>query len=130
MCEALCPGVWTARSASDPTLTRLAVADRLAGVPDRLPRRYDERRAGDTAKLGAAGDIVVVDVRLEDVTERAAVLGEHREHAIDVPLRIDNHRPLPGDDGVAAIAQLRCLDRCDLGRHPATIPHGRAIEHG
>ncbi len=108
----------------------LPVTDRMARVADRLPHRDDVRRAGGAAQLDAARDVVVVDVRLEHVGQPAAVAGEHGEDPVDVSLGVDDDRLATGDDGVAAIAQLRGLNRRNLGRHPRTIPHARGIGPG
>ena len=95
-------------------------------VAHRLPRRDHERGARDPGEFGASRDVVIVDVGLDNVSQLRAPVGEHGEHAIDVPLRVDDDCPRAGEDDVAPVAQLRGFDRGDVRGHPRTIPHARA----
>ena len=110
-----------------PKLDPLAVSDRVTRVSDRLPCWDDQRGAGDPAQLGGAGDVVVVDVRLDDVGQPRAPIGQQPNDTVDVALRVDDDGTATGEDCVAPVAELRGLDGCDLRGHSRTIPHARAI---
>ena len=72
-----------------------------------------------------AGDVVVVDVGLEDVGEAHVVLLEQGEDAVDVALRVDHEGDLAVVHEVAAVAERRGLDRDD-GDATSQAPHGAA----
>ncbi len=81
-------------------------------------------RAGDLRKGQSAGDVVVVDVGLEDVGDEYTRRADELEHAVDVTLRVDHERDLAVMDEVAAVPQGRGLDGDDgdhQGRRPSTI---------
>ena len=94
-------------------------------VSDGAPRISDRFACGDNvrgprgpAQIRPSRDVVVVDVGFEHVAQRAAVLVQHRQHTIDIPLRIHHHRVCSSDDDVAPIAKLGGCDRGDLRTHP------------
>ena len=90
-----------------PDLDDLAVAHRGA-VEGHLVLAVDEvRGAGALRERQTAGDVVVVDVGLEDVGEAHAVLVEQVEDAVDVALRVDHEGDLAVVDEVAAVAERR-----------------------
>ena len=64
-----------------------------------------------------------MDVGLDNMAHVDVPSGEELEHAIDVPLRVNDHGLGAGDDCVASIAQLWGLDGEDLRGHVRTIPH-------
>ena len=79
----------------------------------------------------AAGDVVVVDVGLEDVRQAYAVLLEEVEHAVDVALWVDDERDLAVVDEVAAVAERRGLDGDDgevLHHRPTATTRPDAIQ--
>src|SRR5690606_25470721 len=65
-------------------------------------------------ELEPAGDVVVVDVGLEDVGQRDAEVVEKVDDAVDVALRVDDGRDLAVGDEVAAVAEGGGLDGVDL----------------
>ncbi len=69
--------------------------------------------AGPLRESEAAGDVVVVDVGLEDVREAYGVLVEEGQHAVDVALRVDDERDLAVVHEVAAVAEGRGVDHED-----------------
>ena len=73
----------------------------------------------------AAGDVVVVDVGLEDVGEAHAVLVEQREDAVDVALRVDHEGDLAVVHEVAAVAEGGRLDGDD--RQVGVLVHVRLL---
>ena len=77
------------------------------------------RGAGRVCEGVAAGDVVVVDVRLEHVRDAHTRGGGECEDAVDVALRIHNHRHRAVVGEVAAVAQRRGVDRND-GQHPGS----------
>ena len=88
----------------------LAVADRGALEGDVVVLVDEVRRAGAAGERQPAGDVVVVDVGLEDVGEPDAVLLEQVQHPVDVALRVDHEGDLAVVDEVAAVAQRRGVD--------------------
>ena len=77
---------------------------------------------GPLREREAAGDVVVVDVGLEDVGEAYAVLVEEGQHAVDVALRVDHERDLAVVHEVAAVAEGGGVDHEDgeVGHHRPT----------
>src|SRR5215467_9040238 len=71
------------------------------------------RRACVLSQRQPACDVVVMDVRLEDVGESDALIAEHCQDAVDVPLRIDYEGDLAVVDEVAPIPETRRLERDD-----------------
>jgi hypothetical protein len=63
----------------------------------------------------AAGDVVVVDVGLEDVRDRDVRLRGELEHAVDVALGVDDDRDPPVVGEVAAVTEGGRVDRDDGG---------------
>jgi hypothetical protein len=59
----------------------------------------------------AAGDVVVVDVRLEHVRDPHAGRVREFQDAVDVPLRVDHERDGAVMRQVAAVAEGRRVDR-------------------
>jgi hypothetical protein len=93
---------------------RVAVPDRRPLEGDAVVRVHVVRRSGGPGEGQASGQVVVVDVGLEDVGHRDPVALEQREHPVDVALRIDDERELAVVDDVAPIAERGSLDRQHL----------------
>jgi len=91
----------------------VTVADRHTLVGHVVVRVDVVRRTGDLGKGQATGDVVVVDVRLEDVGDPHPGRGGDRKHAVDVALRVDHQRDPTVMGEVGAIPQGRGLDRND-----------------
>jgi hypothetical protein len=92
----------------------VAGPDRVALVGDLVLGVDVVRRAGALGEGEAAGQVVVVDVGLEDVGEPRPRVVEQGEHAVDVALRVDHQGHLAVVHEVAAVAQGGSLDRDDL----------------
>ena len=100
------PGVASARDPHPvPDLDGLAVRDRGALEGDLVGGIDEVRRTGAPGQGEAAGDVVVVDVGLEDVGQPDLVLGQQVEDPVDVALRVDHERDLAVVDEVAAVTQ-------------------------
>ena len=84
-------------------------ADRVVGV-DQV------RRTGRPGQRIPAGDVVVVDVRLDDMRDPHPGPRGRREHPVDVPLRVDHQGDLPVVHQVAPIPETGRLDRHDRDR--------------
>ena len=69
---------------------RLAVADRPVLVSELRTRSDHVRRAGQRGEVPPARDVVVVEVRLDDVTDSKVVLAGRIEIDVDVAPRIDD----------------------------------------
>ena len=78
--------------------------DLVVGVDE--VRGTRAQRQGETA-----GDVVVVEVRLQDVGQPDAVTLEDLEHPVDVALRVDDERDLAVVHDVRAVAERRSVDR-------------------
>ena len=81
---------------------RLAVADRPVLVGELRTRPDDVRRAGQGGQVPPARDVVVVEVRLDDVADPKVVLARRIEIDVDVAPWIDDRgetRRLIGDQG-------------------------------
>ena len=102
-------------------LDRLAVTDRGPLEGDLVLGVDVVRRAGALGQSEAAGDVVVVDVGLEDVGQPHLVLLQQVQDAVDVALRVDHEGDLAVVDHVAAVAERGRLDRNDrqVGAHQA-----------
>src|SRR5690606_14909296 len=62
----------------------------------------------------AAGDVVVVDVRLEHVGDLQPTRGDEFQDAVDVALRVDDHGVPPVVREVTAVPQGGCVDDDDF----------------
>ena len=133
-------------------LDDVAVADRRPVEGDVVGGVHVVRGAGGLGEGQAAGDVVVVQVGLEDVGDADAGLAGEVEHAVDVALRVDDEGDLAVVGEVAAVAEGGGLDGDDgdhgepfggcggdqaaLARGPVTIgwpadgPPVRASGHG
>ena len=115
---------------------RLAVADRPVLVGELRTRPDDVRRAGQGGELAPARDVVVVEVRLDDVADPKVVLARRIEIDVDVAPRIDDRgepRRLIGDQGrevpepfdaVAGDLHARSV-HCTHGRRPGGVGRDR-----
>ena len=91
-------------------LKAVAVADRSAVEADGVGSIDQVTRASRTGERQSAGDIVVVDMGLGDVSDpHAPLLGQGRD-AVNIPLRVDDDRHLAVVRQVAAVAKSRRLD--------------------
>ena len=125
-CSAHCarPGVAITRTRS-PSLTSMTSPSRIG------TRSYATSSAALTwyaapvtfARGQTAGDVVVVDVGLEDVGDSHTRRRGQVEYAVDVPLWVDHERDLAVMGEVAAIPQRRGLDGDD-GDHGFEGPLG------
>ena len=108
------PGVASAVTRiRSPDLDDLSVRDRGA-VEGHLVLAVDEVVGTGALREGeATGDVVVVDVGLEDVGEAYAVLVEQGQDPVDVALRVDHDGDLAVVHEVGAVAERRRLDRDD-----------------
>jgi hypothetical protein len=102
-------------------LDHVAVSDR--GPPERhlIGRVHVIGGAGGAGQRVAAGDIVIVQVGLENVRDLRAALGGKPEHPVEVPLRVDDQRCLAVRHQVAAVSQGLRLDRANLD-HRLDLP--------
>ena len=87
------------------------------------------------AELGcerqAAGDVVVVDVGLQDVADGPAALRQDRQDTIDVALRVDHHGGAAGGHHVGAVPELGGGDDDDLwAGHCVTVLPALPISRG
>ena len=94
-------------------LDDVAVADRGALERDLVLGVDVVRRTRRLREREPAGDVVVVDVGLEDVREPHPVGLEHVEHPVDVALGVDHEGDPPVVDEVAAVTQGGGLDHPD-----------------
>ena len=83
-----------------PSPTGVALERDLVGV------RHVDRRAGRLGEPAAAGDVVGVVVRLEDVPDLEAVLLGEREVLLDLPLRVDHGALAAVGDDVGGAAEI------------------------
>ena len=83
----------------------VAVPGRDPAEPHLLGRRHNVSRARRLRQRQAAGDVVVVDVRLQHVRDPGPGGLRGLQHPADVSLRVDDHRCLAVVDQVTAIAQ-------------------------
>lgn len=95
-------------------------------VPDALPLELHRLVGGDevghpqrAGEVEATGDVVVVDVGLEDVGQSDPVGIEDLQHPVDVALRVDDQGGAAVADDVAAVPQRGRLDRHDLKHGPS-----------
>src|SRR5215469_3749000 len=88
----------------------VAVADRGALEGDGVIAIDQVGRAGRPGQREAAGDIVIVYVRLGDVGDAHASAGGQRGHPVGVPLRVDDQGGLTVVHEIAAVAELWRLD--------------------
>jgi hypothetical protein len=91
----------------------VAVAQRHAVEAHRVVGVDVVRRAGSPCQGEVAGDVVVVQVRLEDVCDGDAFGDGEVEDPVDVALRVDDERGGAVVDEVAAIAERRGVERQD-----------------
>ena len=70
--------------------------------------------AGLPGQGQAAGDVVVVDVRLEDMGHRHAAVGGQHQDPVDVTLRIHHERGRAVGHQVTAVTQRRRVDHHNL----------------
>jgi len=94
-------------------LDDLAVTDRCAVEGDLVVGVDQVRRSRGPCQRDATGDVVVVDVGLEDMSQPNAVVPDDLQDAVDVALRVDDERHLAVVDEIAAVAERRCFDRAD-----------------
>ena len=87
------------------------------------------RRAGRPCQRQAAGDVVVVQVGLEDVGDPHPRPLRQGEHPVDVTLRVDHQGDLTVMGQVAAVAQGRGVDRDD-GDHRTRSSHRGRVCRG
>jgi len=74
----------------------------------------DVAGAGAGCELVAAGDVVVVDVGLDHHLQPQATPGQQRVDAVDVALRVDDHRDGTVVREVAAVPELLGGDHFDI----------------
>ena len=100
------PGVASAVTRiRSPTSTTCPSAIGVRSKDDVVGGVDEVRGTGGLRQGEPAGDVVVVDVGLEDVGEPDAVLVEQAQHPVDVALRVDHERDLAVVDEVAAVAR-------------------------
>ncbi len=95
----------------------VAVPDRGALEGDVVVRVDVVGRPGGPREGQSAGQVVVVDVGLEDVGRLDPVVVEQGEYPVDVALRIDDESDLAVMDDVAPVAERGGLD----GQHLDTV---------
>ena len=92
----------------------LTVVDGASRVCDVVSGRDHVLGSGDLCELQAAGDVVIVDVGLQDVGDSNVMVAGEVQHSVDVALGVHD----PGDravgDEVAAVAQRGGLERGDV----------------
>ncbi len=101
---------------------RVAVAELQPVEGDRVGRVHPVPGAGAPRELEAAGDVVVVDVGLEDQAGGHAGAGEVPLDPVDVALRVDDHRHAAVVDHVTAVTELVCAE--NLYMHDLPNAHG------
>ncbi len=74
----------------------------------------DEVGVGASGRLGSAGDVIIVEMRLEHHGEGAAVLVDGGEEPIDVTLGIDEHRHALVGEHMCRVAEAGRPDRRDV----------------
>ena len=114
-------------------LDRRALADGAALEVDLVGIRHMDRRAGRLGETTAAGDVVGVVVRLEDVPDLEAVLLGEREVLLDLPLRVDHGADAAvGHDvgGAAEVAVQHLAEEHLRQRLPAVVGRGGRGRHG
>ncbi|GAA2619362.1 hypothetical protein GCM10010307_01840 [Streptomyces vastus] len=94
-------------------LRTVAVVYRYRREGDPGPGRDEIRRTRDPGQLQAAGDVVVVDVRLDDVRDQHPTPGRRRDHLIHVTGRGDRRRRPLAARQVTTVAEPGHLDRVD-----------------
>jgi hypothetical protein len=107
---------------------QVAVADAGAVEGDGVVGVDVVGRAGRRGEGVPAGDVVVVDVGLEDVGDPDALGGGEGEDPVDVSLRVDDERDPAVVDQVAAVTQGRGVDRQDGGTSAVTGGEHRWID--
>nr|WP_242473343.1 hypothetical protein [Blastococcus sp. TML/M2B] len=95
-------------------LEHVAVGGRHALVRHVVPGGDDVPRADRPGELEAAGQVVVVQVGLQDQRDAHAALPGRRQHAVDVALGVDHDADPTVADQVAAVAEAGGLDDVDL----------------
>ena len=86
------------------------VGHRSAGEAHVVAVRDDVFGAEGAGEFQPAGHVVVVDMGLENMGDRDAVLAGEVEDPVDVALRVDHRAAAVGADQVAAVAEAGCLD--------------------
>ena len=114
-CSGVCPGVSSAVNRRRPDLERGAVGQAAMLVAQLGAGPDDVGRAGQGRELAAAGDVVVVEVRLDHADDPQIVRPGGLEVDVDVPTWIDHRRHacvVVGDQGrqVAEAADRELLD--------------------
>jgi hypothetical protein len=94
-------------------LRTVAVARRYALEGDAGSGRHEVGGARDPGELQATGDVVVVDVPLDDVGDPHPAPSGRRDHLVDVSRWVDRHRRALTAGETAAVAEPRHLDRVD-----------------
>jgi len=121
----------------------MAVADRHPFEGDPVGGVDVVGTAGGAGQREPAGDVVVVQVRLEDVGDPHVTLASQHQYPVDVPLRVYHEGDLAVGDQVAPVAERRSvdLDYLDHLDHPLTCPvswrttrgrprgRGNAVQH-
>ncbi len=119
------PGV--ARGGQDayphrPGLDHVPVADRCSAQRHVVGTVDVVRGTGLPGQGQAAGDVIVVDVRLEHVGHRHAAVGGHHQDPVDVTLRIHHERGRAVGHQVTAVTQRRRVDHHN-------VDHGGLPKH-
>ena len=96
----------------------LAVGDRYPLVGHRVRRVHMVGGTRGPGQRQAAGHVVVVDVGLEDVGDPHPTGRGQGQHAVDVPLRVDDERDFTVVRDIAAITERGRVDGDDF--HPGT----------
>ena len=118
--------VCVARRGDDPDqqgvahLDDVTITDRDTLVGHFIGRVDVVRRTGHLGQGQTAGDVVVVDVSLKNVSYPHAGGLSQPKHPVDVTLRVDHQGNLTVMDEVAAVPQGRGLDRDD-GNHAHSV---------
>ncbi|GAB2898534.1 hypothetical protein GCM10022245_37020 [Streptomyces mayteni] len=102
----------------------VAVGDRRPGEGDPRVGRHQVGGPGDACELQAAGDVVVVDMRLHHMGDAHSSAGGGGQHPVDVTGRVHRHPRVFPTGEVAAVAQALDLDHLDE-EHPILPSRGK-----
>src|SRR5262249_41597377 len=105
-------------------LDLVAVGHRGPVEPDRVGRVDQVPRPGGPGQGEPAAEVVVVDVRLGDVSDPDAVPAGAVEHPVDITLRVDDKCRPAVVHQVAAVAKGRRLDLQHFHHDRCPFPPG------
>jgi hypothetical protein len=92
----------------------------VVAVPDGLVRELEARlgrcddRGAEGGEFAAAGDVVVVDVGLEDMRDGGVPGGGGFAVGADVALRVDHSGDVAGDEQVGGVTEAVGNERDDI----------------